>query len=381
MKSKMTAASAVLRDARRIVVKVGSATLCRRGGAVDGEWLGSLCADIDAFRRDGREAIIVTSGAVALGRSGLGVSGELRLDEKQAASAIGQARLMNAWQRAFDAFGIVSAQILLTLDDTEDRRRYLNARATIRTLLDAGVAPVVNENDTIATAEIRYGDNDRLAAHAAQLAEADVMVILSDIDGVYTADPRADPAAKRLDDIAEITPDIEAAAGAANAASGLGSGGMATKIAAAKIAGRNGCATIIAPGAPLRPLSAILDGGAATLIRASATRENARRRWIAGRVRASGVITIDEGAARAIASGKSLLPAGVIAVEGAFEEGDAVTIVRADGAIIAIGLSAYDASDVARVAGLKSDRIEAALGYRRRPAVVERDDLVLKAET
>lgn len=380
MKSKMTAAAAALRDARRIVVKVGSATLCRRGGAVDEEWLGSLCADIDAFRRDGREAIIVTSGAVALGRSGLGVSGELRLDEKQAASAIGQARLMNAWQRAFDAYGIVSAQILLTLDDTEDRRRYLNARATLRTLLDAGVAPVVNENDTIATAEIRYGDNDRLAAHAAQLAEADALVILSDIDGVYTADPRADPAAKRLDEIAEITPEIETAAGGANAASGLGSGGMATKIAAAKIAGRNGCGTIIASGAPLRPLSAVLDGGAATLIRQSATRENARRRWIAGRVRASGVITIDDGAARAIASGKSLLPAGVIAVAGDFEEGDAVTLLRADGAIVAVGLSAYDASDVARVAGLKSERIEAALGYRRRPAVVERDDLVLKAD-
>lgn len=380
MKSNPTPASAALDAARRIVVKVGSATLCRRDGAVDQAWLESLCADLDALRKKGRAVVVVTSGAVALGRSGLGLVGDLRLDEKQAASAVGQARLMNAWQAAFDRFGVVAAQVLLTLDDTEDRRRYLNARATLRTLMEAGAVPVVNENDTIATAEIRYGDNDRLAAHAAQLAEADLLVILSDIDGVYTADPRRDPAARRLDDIERITPEIEGAAGGANAAAGVGSGGMATKIAAAKIAGRSGCATVIAPGAPSRPLSALAGGGAATLIRASATKENARRRWIAGRMRASGVLTIDDGAARALMAGKSLLPAGVVAVAGEFEEGDAVTLKHADGAIIGTGLSAYDASEAAKVAGLRSEEIETALGYRRRPALVERDDLVLEGE-
>lgn len=380
MKSIETPASAALREARRIVVKVGSATLCRNGGAVDRAWLESLCADLVALRRDDRQVLIVTSGAVALGRSGLGLSGELRLDEKQAASAVGQARLMNAWQAGFDGFSVVAAQILLTLDDTEDRRRYLNARATIRTLMDAGAVPVVNENDTIATAEIRYGDNDRLAAHAAQLVEADLLIILSDIDGVYSADPRTDPKARRFDDIAEITAEIEAAAGGANAAAGVGSGGMATKIAAAKIAGLSGCATIVAPGAPLRPLTALAAGGAATLIRASATKDNARRRWIGGRMRAAGVITIDEGAVRALAAGKSLLPAGIVAVSGAFEEGDAVTLALADGAVIGVGLSAYDASEAAQVAGKRSDEIETVLGYRRRPAVVERDDLVLKGE-
>ncbi len=380
MESNSAAAAAALREARRLIVKIGSATLCRRAGGVDTDWLLSLCADLDALRRDKRDVIVVTSGAVALGRSGLGLTGDLRLDEKQAASAVGQARLMNAWQAALDVYGAVAAQILLTLDDTEDRRRYLNARATFRTLLEAGVVPVVNENDTIATAEIRYGDNDRLAAHAAQLAEADLLIILSDIDGVYTADPRINPAARRLDEIAQITPAIEAAAGGANADGGFGSGGMATKIAAAKIAGLSGCATIVAPGAPLHPLRAILNGGPATLIHASASKENARRRWIAGRVRAAGVLTIDEGAVRAIRSGKSLLPAGVVSISGDFAEGDAVTIEGPDGAVIATGLSAYDASEAAKAAGLRSEDIDAALGYRRRPAIVERDDLVLKSK-
>ncbi|OFX06395.1 MAG: glutamate 5-kinase, partial [Alphaproteobacteria bacterium RIFCSPHIGHO2_12_FULL_63_12] len=282
-----------------------------------------------------------------------------------------------AWQRAFDPHGIAVAQILLTLDDTENRRRYLNARATFSTLLDVGALPLVNENDTIATAEIRYGDNDRLAAHAAQIVGADLLVILSDVDGVYDRDPRRDASARHLPLIEKITGDIERAAMGPNAAAGVGSGGMASKIAAAKIAGASGCATIIAGGQAENPLALIGSGARATLILPQQTRESARRRWIAGRLKPRGEIVIDAGAAAAILGGASLLPAGVIRVAGDFQRGDAVTITGAGGDALAQGLSAFNAIEIAAIAGRKSDEIEAILGYRRRPAIIEKNDLVL----
>jgi glutamate 5-kinase len=375
-----SAASTSARAAKRLVIKVGSAILCGDDGAVRVDWLGSLADDIVTLRKAGGEVVVVTSGAIALGRKRLGLKGALRLDEKQAASAAGQAALAQAWQTAFAPHDVAIAQILLTLDDTESRRRYLNARATFRTLLDLGALPLVNENDTIATTEIRYGDNDRLAAHVTQLVESDLLIILSDIDGLYTADPRKDASAKHIPVVEAITAEIERAAGGVNAAAGVGSGGMASKIAAAKIAGSAGCATIIAPGLLDHPVKAVLDGGAATLLRPSTTPERARRQWIAGRLKPAGRIVIDAGAAKALAGGASLLPAGVTDVSGEFARGDAVEIASATGQVIGQGLSAYDAGDIRKIAGSKSDQIEAILGYRRRPAVVEKSDLVLRAE-
>lgn len=364
--------------ARRLVVKVGSAILCDAEGAVRSDWLASLADDIAALRKQERDVVVVTSGAIALGRKRLGLSGALRLDEKQAASAAGQSALVAAWQRAFDAHGVNVAQILLTLEDTENRRRYLNARATFSTLLELGALPLVNENDTIATAEIRYGDNDRLAAHAAQITSADVLVILSDVDGVYDADPRVNKAARHLALIEKVTPEIERAASGPNTAVGVGSGGMASKISAAKIAGASGCATIIAAGTAANPLRAIAAGARASLICAGQSRERARRQWIGGRLKPRGDIVIDAGAARAVLAGSSLLPAGVTRVDGDFQRGDAVTIRDDKGAAIAQGLSAFSAMEITALAGKKSEEIETILGYRRRPAVIEKNDLVLK---
>jgi glutamate 5-kinase len=378
MTGDLRTAPLALAHARRLVVKVGSAILIGADGARDA-WLTTLAEDIADLRNDGREVVVVTSGAIALGRRRLKLQGPLRLEEKQAASAAGQAALVEAWQAAFTPHAVPVAQILLTLDDTENRRRYLNARATFSTLLELGALPLVNENDTIATAEIRYGDNDRLAAHAAQIAGADLLVILSDVDGVYDADPRRVAGAKRLPLIDRITPDIIAAAGTANAAAGVGSGGMASKIAAAQIAGAAGAATIISPGMEDHPLGRIAAGGAATLILAPTSPDKARRQWIGGRLKPQGEIRIDAGAAKALFGGASLLPAGVTAIAGDFERGDAVLVVAPDGAAIAQGLSAYGASDLIRIAGKRSEEIERILGYRRRPAVIERDDLALKA--
>lgn len=371
-------AQSAISAARRLVIKVGSAILCDPDGGVREEWLSSLAADVSGLREAGCEVVIVTSGAIALGRRRLGLSGNLRLDEKQAASAAGQAALSQAWQAAFAPFGVNIAQILLTLDDTEDRRRYLNARTTFRTLLDFAALPLVNENDTIATSEIRYGDNDRLAAHAAQIVEADLLVILSDIDGLYTADPRQDASARHIPIVETITPEIERSAGGVNRSAGVGSGGMASKIAAAKIAGAAGCATIIAPGDISNSLDEILTGGPATLFLAADTRERARRKWIGGRIKSAGKISIDDGAVSALAGGASLLPAGVTAVSGAFSRGDVVDIIAGDGRVICRGLSAYDSGDVVKIAGRKSDEIETILGYRRRPAVVEKDDMAVR---
>ncbi|GJL93034.1 glutamate 5-kinase [Hyphococcus sp.] len=374
------AAALAARAAKRLVVKAGSAILCGADGAVRGAWLSSLAGDIAYMRKQGCHVVVVTSGAIAIGRKRLGLAGPLRLDEKQAASAAGQAALAQAWQVALEPHDITIAQILLTLDDTENRRRYLNARATFRTLLDLGALPLVNENDTIATSEIRYGDNDRLAAHAAQLVESDLLIMLSDIDGLYTADPRTEANAAHIPYVSSITLEIERAAGGVNRQAGVGSGGMASKIAAAKIAGNSGCAAIIAPGMGDHPLRAVLEGGRATLFKPSATRDSARRQWIAGRLKPLGQITIDEGAVKALFNGASLLPAGVKAVAGEFARGDAVEIVSVSGKLIGQGLSAYDAVEAVKVAGAKSEQIEALLGYRRRPALVEKDDLILRSE-
>lgn len=378
MTAECPTAQQALESARRLVVKVGSAILCGDGAAPRGDWLAALADDVAGLRKKGCEIIVVTSGAIALGRRRLKLEGALRLDEKQAASAAGQAALVEAWQRAFAPHDIAVAQILLTLDDTEDRRRYLNARATFGTLLDLGALPLVNENDTIATAEIRYGDNDRLAAHAAQIAGADLLVILSDIDGVYDADPRRVAAARHLPLIERITPAIVAAARGANAGAGVGTGGMASKIAAAEIAGSAGAATIIAPGTDDHPLRRLRDGGRATLILSGTSPDRARRQWIGGRLKPQGELHIDAGAAKALLGGASLLPAGVSSVTGAFERGDAVLVVAPGGAAIAQGLSAFGAAELRLIAGKRSDEIERILGYRRRPAVIEKDDLALR---
>lgn len=376
--STTPSAASALADARRIVVKIGSALLIQgqaRGVARD--WLAALAADIAALRAQGRQVIVVSSGAVALGRGRLGATGK-GLDDKQAAAAVGQSLLMHAWEDALAPHGLIAAQLLLTRDDTERRRRWLNARATVEALLGHGVVPVVNENDTVATEEIRYGDNDRLAARAAQLARADLLVLLSDIDGLYTADPRRDPAARHLPWVESLGPDILAMAGGANAGSGVGTGGMATKLAAAQIARSAGCATVIASGLTPHPLQAVVEGARATLIAAPSGPMQAYKQWIAGSLAPAGTLVLDAGAARALTGGKSLLPSGVIEIRGAFDKGDCVRLTGPDGASLGVGLAAYPAEDMARIRGRRSDEIEAILGYRGPAAVVHRDDMVLE---
>ncbi|ALL14690.1 glutamate 5-kinase [Caulobacter henricii] len=368
-----------LATARRIVFKVGSALLVdAETGAANHAWLKAFCDDAAALRARGQQVVVVSSGAVALGRRRLGLTGRksLTLPEKQAAAAAGQSLLMRAWEEAFEPHAIGVAQILMTRDDTETRRRWLNARATVETLLGLGVVPVVNENDTVVTEEIRYGDNDRLAARVAQLAGADLLVLLSDIDGLYTADPRRDPAAAHLPVISEITAQIEAMAGGANAASGVGTGGMATKIAAARIARAAGCATLITLGSRPHPLKAIEEGGKATLIDAGASPAAAYKAWIAGSLAPQGWVSVDAGAAAALAKGKSLLAAGVRAVEGPFDKGDAVRVRDDTGREVARGLIRYDSADAHRIAGLRSDAIEAELGFTEGP-MIHADDLAV----
>jgi glutamate 5-kinase len=325
--------------------------------------------------------IVVSSGAVALGRAPLGLKGNLRLEEKQAAAAAGQARLMRAWEEAFAPQGVVVAQALLTPDDTERRRRWLNARATLETLLEHGAVPVINENDTVATQEIRYGDNDRLAARVAQMISADALVLLSDVDGLYDADPRTHAGARHIAEVREIDAEIEAMAGGANLAAAVGSGGMRTKIEAARIATGAGCATVVTSGAAPDCFSRLAGGARATWFLPAADRVTAYKSWIAGGLHAAGSVTVDDGAAKAIASGKSLLPAGVTAVTGAFDKGDAVRLLNAEGREIARGLARYDAHDAKRIMGRKSAEIEAVLGYDDGPVLVHADDLAQKART
>jgi glutamate 5-kinase len=301
---------------------------------------------------------------------------KLRLEEKQAAAATGQMRLTQAYQTALDRHGITVAQVLVTIDDTENRRRFLNARNTLDTLLKLKAVPVINENDTVATAEIRFGDNDRLAARVAQMIGADCLVLLSDIDGLYTADPRITPSAAHIPEVRELTAEIEAMAGAAQ--TGYGSGGMVTKIMAAKICLGAGCRMAIAPGQPLHALKALETGGRCTWFIPKAEPRAAYKQWIAGAVQPAGAVIVDEGAAKALRGGKSLLPAGVADVDGDFERGDAVMVRTLDGRAIAKGLSAYSAADVRAIKGHRSDEIEALLGYQGRSEVIHRDDLVME---
>ena len=364
-------------QAKRIVVKVGSALLVdAEKGRLNRAWLESLAADVAYLHRRGQEVILVSSGAIALGRRHLKLKyGKLRLEESQAAAAVGQIRLAHAYKELLDVHGITVAQILLTLSDTEQRRRYLNARGTLNTLLSLGAVPVINENDTVATAEIRYGDNDRLAARVAQMAGADCLVLLSDIDGLYTANPAIDPSAQFIAQVRHITPEIEAMAGGAG--SDMGSGGMQTKVAAAKIAVSAGCHMCIAKGAFQHPLKRIEEGARCTWFVPSSTPLATRKQWIAGTLKPAGAIAVDDGAVRALLGGKSLLPAGVTGAVGRFERGDTVSIIGPDGAEVARGICAYSDGDAARIIGRKSADIEKVLGFRGRDEIVHRDDLVL----
>ncbi len=366
-----------LTDAKRVVVKVGSALLVDADkGRLNRAWLETFAADIAAMRKRRQEVILVSSGAIALGRRHLGVgAGKLKLEESQAAAAVGQIRLAHAYKEILEAREITVAQILLTLGDTEQRRRYLNARGTLETLLSFGAVPVINENDTVATAEIRYGDNDRLAARVAQMTGADCLVLLSDIDGLYTANPGEDPDAAFISRVLDITPAIEAMAGGSG--SEFGTGGMQTKIAAAKIAVGAGCHMCIAKGADPHPLKRIEDGARCTWFVPSSTPSAARKQWIAGTLRPAGAITVDDGAVRALMQGKSLLPAGVTRAVGRFDRGDTVSIVGPDGLEVARGICAYSDADTARILGRKSAEIEKLLGFRGRDEIVHRDDLVL----
>lgn len=367
---------ASLRNARRIVVKVGSALLVdQKTGTLKANWLSSLVDDIADLRAGGAEIILVSSGAIALGRRTLGLpKGKLKLEQSQAAAAVGQIALAQAWSEALRTRNMVAAQILVTLTDTEERRRYLNARATLTTLLAEGAIPVINENDTVATSEIRYGDNDRLGARVASMMSADCLVLLSDIDGLYSAPPGS-PGATFIPEVKEITPAIEAMAG--RPVSGVGSGGMITKIEAAKIAVGAGCSMVIASGHPLHPLSLIGDGPRCTWFLAQETARQSRKRWIAGTLQPVGHLVVDDGAREALERGKSLLPAGVKKIEGSFSRGDTVSVIGLDGTEVARGLVAYDAADARRIMGLKSADIEKTLGLTGRTEIIHRDDLVM----
>jgi glutamate 5-kinase len=372
---RKTAAS--LANARRLIVKIGSALLVdEESGGIRRKWLDALADDVAALRERGTEVILVSSGAIAVGRRHLGLeTGTLRLEEKQAAAATGQIRLAHAYQETLARHHITVAQILLTLDDTEERRRHLNARSTLNALLKMGAVPVINENDTVATAEIRFGDNDRLAARVAAMISADTLVLLSDIDGLYTADPRKDKSATHIAEITEMTADIESMAGEAPA--GYSSGGMVTKLAAARIAMSAGCRMAIADGRRMNPLQAILSGGTCSWFLPASEPKTARKRWIAGALKPSGTLVVDAGALAALKSGRSLLPAGVIKVEGRFERGDAVIVTDAHGNEVARGLVAYSARDARHIMGHKSREIADLLGYRGRDEMIHRDDLVL----
>ena len=361
---------------KRVVIKIGSALLVDRATGIRKAWLDAICDDIAALKARGTDVLVVSSGAIALGRSVLAMpSGALKLEESQACAAVGQIALARYWAESLSRHEIVAGQILLTLGDTEERRRYLNARATLQQLLKIGAVPIINENDTVATTEIRYGDNDRLAARVATMAGADLLVLLSDIDGLYTAPPHLDPDARFLDTIEEITPDIEAMAG--GAASELSRGGMRTKIDAGKIATSAGCAMIIASGKTMNPLAGIEQGARHSWFAPSRSPVTARKTWIAGQLQPAGVINVDAGAEGALKSGKSLLPAGVRAVSGNFHRGDTVSIIGAEGREIARGLAGYDAEEARRICGRKSNEIEKILGYAGRAAMIHRDDLVM----
>ena len=366
-----------LLTAKRVVIKIGSALIVdSEAAAPRAEWLAGIAQDIAGLTARGVEVIVVSSGAIALARRRLNLTAaKLRLEEKQAAAAVGQIRLAQAWSEALSAHGLTAAQLLITLEDTEDRRRYLNARATLRTLLGLGCVPVINENDSVATTEIRFGDNDRLAARVAEMMQADILVLLSDIDGLYTADPRKDSQARHIPRVAAMTPEIDAMGG--DPPPGYSSGGMRTKLVAARIATQSGTAMAIAFGHRQNPIKAIEDGAKCTWFLPAPEGRSARKNWIAGHLAPLGALTVDAGAARALAKGSSLLPAGIRTVSGNFERGDAVDVLALSGERIGRGLSAYSSADAAVIAGHRSEDFEALLGWRGRDEVIHRDDLVI----
>lgn len=374
----MNTSDTPLHRSRRIVIKVGSLLMADAAtGLARHIWLAALAQDIQQLRARGAEVIIVTSGAVALGRSQLKLgAATLRLEEKQAAAACGQMVLMQAWQQALGVHALPVAQLLITAEDTEDRRRYLNARTTLETLLEGGVIPIINENDTVTTAEIRYGDNDRLAARVAAMASADVLVLLSDIDGLYDADPKVNPAATRIARIDTITPELEQMAGGAGDA--LSSGGMRTKLMAAQIAMSAGCHMAIASGLVEHPLHAMLEGANCSWFIAKESPLNARKHWIANAIGRVGKLHLDEGAAQAVVKGNSLLPIGVKQCEGEWDRGDVVALYHPAGQLIAYGICRYSSHETVRIIGQKSDAIEQILGYKRRNELVHCDDMVSK---
>jgi glutamate 5-kinase len=377
MTASPVAGHARLAAARRVVVKIGSALLVESStGFVNRAWLETLAEDVAALRGRGQEVVLVSSGAIALGRRELGLpAGKLELEQSQAAAAVGQIRLAHAWKEVLEPHGGAVAQVLLTLGDTEQRRRYLNARNTLTTLLRLGAIPVINENDTVATAEIRYGDNDRLAARVAQMASADCLVLLSDVDGLYSTDPTRSADARFIPEVPQITPEIEAMA--SGSTSDVGSGGMTTKLMAAKIAVAAGCHMCVAAGREPHPLRRIESGERCTWFLADGSPVAARKQWIAGTLNPAGELVVDAGAAQALGQGKSLLPAGVIRVGGRFDRGDAVVVRDPEGREIARGLCAYSSADAALLCGRRSSELEALLGYRGRDEIIHRDDLVL----
>ena len=367
---------ASIKTSERLVIKVGSALLVERGsGKIKHDWLAGLAADVAELRALDIDVLLVSSGSIALGRRVLNLpEGDLTLKQSQAAAAVGQIQLATAYEEAMAPHGLVCGQILMTLEDSQDRRRYLNSRATISTMLELGVVPIVNENDTIATDEIRFGDNDRLAAQVAGTVDADTLVLLSDIDGMYTANPATDPTATRFEMIEEITPEIEAMAG--DPVSGLSKGGMKTKIMAAKTAVAAGCWMVITEGSPIRPLAALEAGANATWFKAQTDPQSARKGWISA-MKPRGELTIDDGAFRALVAGNSLLPAGVTDVIGAFGRGDAVALVSPSGAQLGVGLIRYSNTECEAIAGHQTDEIEEILGYSGRSEMIHRDDMVL----
>ena len=360
----------------RLVIKIGSSLVVNQDGRLDRDWLSGLAEDIAALHAAKHELLIVSSGAIPIGSNILGINPRRsRLEELQAAAAAGQVQLVHAYQEALAEHDIVAAQVLLTLDDTENRRRFLNAKGTLGRLLGHRVVPVINENDTVATEEIRYGDNDRLAARVAQMVMADGLVLLSDVDGFYTADPGKHPDAEHIPTVAKISDEMFVMAGESQ--SGIGSGGMATKLQAARIATRAGCSTIVASGVVERPLQALASGGKCTVFKAEGTPAAARKQWLAGILEVRGELRLDSGAAAALANGSSLLPVGLVEVVGNFRRGDAVTLVGANGEELGRGLAAYASEEAAEIIGCRSEQIEPKLGYRGRTVMVHRDDMVL----
>ena len=374
---KSTLNKARIAEAKRIVVKIGSVLLVDdNSGTLHNAWLNSLGKDVAALRDRGHEVILVSSGAIALGRRYLELKpGELKLEEKQAAAAVGMVRLAQSYQETLNKFDLSVAQILLTLDDSENRRRYLNARSTIMTLLRVGVVPLINENDTIATDEIRFGDNDRLAARVASMVSADLLILLSNINGLYTADPAQDKTAKLVPTVTEITHEIEAMA--SNTVTSDSSGGMPTKLAAAKQCLGAGCRMIICEGRGMFPLKSLENGGDCTWFIPSGNPQTARKRWISGSLQSLGSVIVDDGAVAALERGRSLLPAGILRIEGTFQRGDAITIMKRDGSEFGRGLIAYSSEDATQIIGHKTGEIEDLLGYRGRDEIIHRDDLVI----